>query len=132
MAGFGGAVKLTGESEYRKALKQINQSLKETSADLKLVTAQYANNDKSISALTAKQSALNKQLDAQTQKVKTLTSQYNSMSAQYKQNLANHASLTTALEVESKKLKDIEQESGKTSKEYQAQAEVVSNLASEA
>lgn len=131
MAGFGGAVKLTGESEYRKALKQINQSLKETSADLKLVTAQYANNDKSISALTAKQSALNKQLDAQTQKVKTLTSQYNSMSAQYKQNLANHASLTTALEVESKKLKDIEQESGKTSKEYQAQAEVVSNLASE-
>ena len=27
MAGFGGAVKLTGESEYRKALKSISQDL---------------------------------------------------------------------------------------------------------
>ena len=131
MAGFGGAVKLTGESEYRKALKQINQSLKETSADLKLVTAQYAANDKSISALSSKQAALAKQYDAQAQKVKTLTKEYESMDAKYKQNLANHTSLSTALEVETAKLKQIEQESGKASKEYQAQAEVVSNLSSE-
>ena len=131
MAGFGGAVKLTGESEYRKALKQINQSLKETSADLKLVTAQYANNDKSITALTAKQAALAKQYDAQAQKVKTLTNQLSSMEEQYKQNLANHTSLSTALEVETKKLKEIEQECGKTSKEYQDQAEKVSALSSE-
>ena len=27
MAGFGGAVKLTGESEYRKALKAITDNL---------------------------------------------------------------------------------------------------------
>ena len=131
MAGFGGAVKLTGESEYRKALKQINQSLKETSADLKLVTTQYANNDKSLQALTAKQAALAKQYDAQAQKVKTLTRQYEQMSAQYKQNLSNHTSLSTALEVETKKLKDIEQECGKTSKEYQDQAEKVNSLSAE-
>ena len=131
MAGFGGAVKLTGESEYRKALKQINQSLRETNADLKLVTAQYAANDKSIAALTAKQSALAKQYEAQAQKVKTLNKEYEQMSARYKQNLANHTSLSTALEVETEKLKQIEQESGKTSKEYQTQAEKVSQLSSE-
>ena len=42
MAGFGGAVKLTGESEYKKALKDITQNLKEVTSELKLVTAQYA------------------------------------------------------------------------------------------
>ena len=40
MAGFGGAVKLTGESEYRKALKSISQDLRELSAETKLVSAQ--------------------------------------------------------------------------------------------
>ena len=60
MAGFGGAVKLTGESEYRKALKSISQDLRELSAETKLVSAQYANDSKSIEALTAKQTALNK------------------------------------------------------------------------
>ncbi len=39
MAGFGGAVKLTGESEYRKALKNITQNLKEVASEMKLVTA---------------------------------------------------------------------------------------------
>lgn len=131
MAGFGGAVKLTGESEYKRALKQINQTLKETTADLKLVTAQYANNDKSIAALTTKQAALNKQYDAQASKVKTLQAQYSAMSSQYAQNKANHEALTKSLATETDKLKAIEAESGKTSKEYQAQAQVVSDLSSE-
>lgn len=131
MAGFGGAVKLTGESEYRKALKQINQSLRETSADLKLVTAQYAANDKSIGALTSKQAALAKQYDAQANKVKTLKAQYSAMSSQYQDNLTKHEALTKSLATETDKLKAIESESGKASKEYQAQAQVVSNLSSE-
>ena len=56
--GFGGAVKLTGESEYRKALKQISQDLRELSAETKLVSAQYANNAKSLEALTAKRHSI--------------------------------------------------------------------------
>ena len=35
--GFGGAVKLTGESAYRKALREISQDLRELSAETKLV-----------------------------------------------------------------------------------------------
>lgn len=131
MAGFGGAVKLTGESEYRKALQSINQTLRETSADLKLVTAQYANNDKSIESLTSKQAALTKQYEAQANKVKTLSAQYEDMSSQYEQNKTNHDALVKSLATETDKLKAIEQESGKTSKEYQAQAKVVSDLSSE-
>ena len=33
---FGGTVKLTGESEYRKALRDITTNLKEVSSELKL------------------------------------------------------------------------------------------------
>ena len=33
MPGFGGAVKLTGETEYKKALKSITQGLKEVSSE---------------------------------------------------------------------------------------------------
>ena len=35
MAGFGGSVKLTGESEYKKALSDITQSLKVVTAEMK-------------------------------------------------------------------------------------------------
>lgn len=131
MAGFGGAVKLTGESEYRKALKSITQDLKEVSAETKLVTAQYATNSKSLEALTAKEEVLNKQLDIQAQKVKVLQGQYNTMSGEYDKQKQKHESLVSTYETESKKLADIAKESGTTSAEYQAQAKVVNDLATE-
>ena len=53
MAGFGGAVKLTGESEYRRALQQINQSLREVASEMKVVSTSYDANDKSQAALAA-------------------------------------------------------------------------------
>ena len=36
MAGFGGAVKLTGESAYKKALAEIKRSLNEVSSEMKV------------------------------------------------------------------------------------------------
>lgn len=131
MAGFGGAVKLTGESEYRKALKSISQDLKEVSAETKLVSAQYATNSKSLEALTAKEDALNKQLDLQAKKVKVLDDQYKTMSSDYDKSKQQHEALLTTYDKESSKLADIARESGTTSDEYKAQAKVVSDLAQE-
>lgn len=128
MAGFGGAVKLTGESEYRKALKAISQDLKELSAETKLVSAQYASNSKSIEALTAKQAALAKQYDAQAQKVKILKDQYAAMSAEQAKNKEKHEQLLTAFNEEGEKLNKIAQECGRTSDEYKAQLSVVGDL----
>lgn len=51
MAGFGGAVKLTGESEYRKALSQITQSLRVVSSEMKATSSSFANGDKSTKDL---------------------------------------------------------------------------------
>ena len=61
MAGsFGGSIKLTGESEYTRALKTITSNLTVMASEMKLVSAQYNSNDKSIEALTSRNNVLNK------------------------------------------------------------------------
>lgn len=80
MAGFGGSVKLTGETEYKKALTGITQSLREVGSEMKLVSSEYGKNDKSTQALNAKSQVLNKQLDAQKTKLELLKGQYSELS----------------------------------------------------
>ena len=46
MSSFGGTVKLTGESEYQRALKNITQSLKEQTSEMKVLSTQYDKTDK--------------------------------------------------------------------------------------
>ena len=128
MAGFGGAVKLTGESEYRKALKQINLDLKEVDSELKVVTSQYDKNDKSQEALTAQSEALTKKLEAEAKKIGVLKDNYAAMSKTAEENKQKHQALKTELENATKELEKIEKESGKTSAEYKLQAGYVAGL----
>jgi phage-related protein len=131
VSGFGGAVKLTGESEYRKALIRINQSLREVDSELKVVTSQYDKTDRSQEALSAQTEALAKKYEAQGQKVQVLGDKYKAMDAQVEKSKATHASLKTELDAETAKLQKIEAESGKTSDAYQEQAEIVNLVANE-
>ena len=77
---FGGAVKLTGESEYRSALKKITQQLKEVSSEAKAVTTQYTAQDKSEKALNDQTKALNKQLETQNDRIKLMKDRYDELS----------------------------------------------------
>lgn len=129
MAGFGGAVKLTGESEYRKALAQITQNLKEVSSQMNLVASSYDKNDKSIAALTAKENVLNLKLAEQTSKLNTLKQQYASMQAQYEKQTAKHGVLVKQYELERTRLDEIGKALGTGSKEYAAQRSKVEELA---
>ena len=129
MAGFGGAVKLTGESEYRRALKQIQVELKEVSSEMKLVTAQYDKNDNSTEALKAKSEALAKTLNAQKSALSTLESQYNKLSAEQAKNQQKHDALEAEYKEAQAELKRLEDTVGTSSEEYKAQAQVVANLA---
>ena len=131
MPSFGGSVKLTGESEYKKALASINQSLKEVDSELKLVTSQYDKNDKSEKALTAQTDVLNKKYEEQAKKAKTIREAYESLSKELKKQEDNHKNLKKELDAETNKLKEIEATSGKTSKAYQDQASKVSALSSQ-
>lgn len=129
MASFGGAVKLTGESSYRAALRNITQNLKEVSSELKLVSSQYDKNDTSIEALTAKQTALTHRLEEQKSKLSVLQAQYAKMGAEYATNSQKHDKLVQSYEEEKAKLERIGQELGTSSAEYKAQAAVVAQLA---
>ena len=125
---FGGAVKLTGESEYRKALQNITQNLKEVTSEMKLVTAQYGKNDTSIEALSAKSDVLNKKLEVQKDRVATLKKQYEAMTAQYEKNATKHDELAKKYEDEKDKLSNLEKTLGTTSQEYKEQADKVADL----
>lgn len=70
--GFGGTVKLTGESEYRRALSNISNNLRVLSSEMKVVTSQYDANDRSVSNLSKQNEVLSKKIDEQKQKVSTL------------------------------------------------------------
>ena len=129
MAGLGGAIKLKGESEYQRALKQIKQNLREVSSEMKAVSSSFDKNDNSTSALNAKSQVLNKTLDAQKQKLKTLQSQYADFSAKMAQQTANHEKLVNTYNNEKNKLEELGKTLGTSSKEYQDQNAKVEKLA---
>lgn len=62
------SIDLTGEKEYRAACSSINTSLREINSEMKLATAEFANNASSSEALTRKQEVLQKQLAEQAKK----------------------------------------------------------------
>ena len=72
MSSFGGTVKLTGESEYRKALGEITSNLKVLNSEMKTVTSQYDKNDKSVENLSSQNEVLNKKIEEQEKKVAIL------------------------------------------------------------
>ena len=49
------SIDLTGEKEYRAACTNINSSLREIGSEMKLTTAEFADNAESIEALTRRQ-----------------------------------------------------------------------------
>lgn len=72
MSSFGGTVKLTGESEYRKALSEITSNLKVLNSEMKTITSQYDKNDKSVENLSQQNDVLNKKIEEQEKKVSLL------------------------------------------------------------
>ena len=59
---------IEGEAAYKQAIQNCNTQLKELKSELKLVTAQYADNANSVEALTAKNEVLNKMQEVQAKK----------------------------------------------------------------
>lgn len=62
---FGGVIKLQGESEYRKALSDITNSLKVVGSELKKVSSLYDKNDNSVEKLSSTNETLTKKLKLQ-------------------------------------------------------------------
>lgn len=86
MAGFGGTVKLQGESEYRKALKEIQSSLRLVSSELKLTNSEFKNGDKNLNDTKNSYNNMNSAIKEQKEKVADLRKTVAQMSEQYGEN----------------------------------------------
>lgn len=125
---LGGTIKLKGESEYRRALNQITQNLREVSSEMKIVTSTYDKNDTSTEALTAKSGVLNNRLEEQKAKLKLVSDQYKQYYDAVKESANEHIQLGEKLEDAKGKLASIEAQCGKNSKEYEEQKKAVDDL----
>ena len=128
MAGFGGSVKLTGESEYRQALLRCTQSLQTMSSALKTQTADFNSNDKSIKNTAQAQKQLNDTIKQQQQAV----NQAKNTLAGYSTEMTKQTTLHNQLNKEYKsaviELDKIKKSSGENSAEYKKQAQTVDEL----
>lgn len=79
MAGnsFGGSIKLTGESEYRKALKDITTNMRLMSSEMKVMATATDSSGKASDADKAKKEALTKAIAEQKSNLASLTAQLN-------------------------------------------------------
>lgn len=130
MASFGGSIKLTGADEYKTALKQISQSLRETGSELTAVASRYDKNDSSLSTLRAKTLEMNGVLGKQYQAYQQLKSAYDTFSAKVSQQAQAHDKLVQTYEKEKQELENIRKASGESSQAFQDQQAKVNDLAS--
>lgn len=70
---IGPKIGIEGEKEFRKAITDINTSMKTLGTEMMAVTSAYDKNDKSIDALSSKNDVLNKQVNEQKNKLSELT-----------------------------------------------------------
>ena len=80
---FGLKIGVEGEKEFKNALRDINTSFKVLGSEMMLVTSQFDKNDKSVQALTARNTVLNKEIEAQKGKIDMLRSALENASASF-------------------------------------------------
>lgn len=123
MAGFGGSVKLTGESEYRKALKDITSNLKLVSSELKLTNTEFANGDKSVKQTKTAYDSMGKAMDDQKAKISALRQALSQAEKEYGSNNEKVKMFKTQLNNAETQLKQMETQTDKSTKELQEMKE---------
>lgn len=83
---IGATIKLGGEKEYRKAISDINSSMKVLRSEMKKSTAEFGSNSKSLKALTTEKKNLKSQIEQQTAKINTLRGAVESATKKYGEN----------------------------------------------
>lgn len=128
MAGFGGSVKLTGESEYRQALQRCTQNLKTMSNALKNQTADFNSNDKSMKNTAQAQKQLNDTIQKQQQAIASAKNTLAGYSTEMTKQTTLHNQLNKEYKAAVVELDKIKKTSGENSTEYKKQAQVVDEL----
>lgn len=114
---FGGTIKLQGESEYKKALKDITSNLKLVSSELKLTNTEFSNGDKSLKQTKTSYDNMNKTMSDQKTKVDELRETLKKMEQQYGSNDEKVKTFKTQLNNAENQLKQMEDATNKSNKE---------------
>lgn len=125
---FGGTVKLTGESEYVKALRNINSNLKAVSSELKLASTEFTNNGEKIGDLRIKNDTLNKKLQEEQNIVKTCANAIKDFTEQQTKNKNEIDKLKNTLITEQQTLEKMKNSTTATSSEISKQEKVIADL----
>lgn len=118
-ASFGGSIKLSGESEYKKALKEINANLKSLSSELKLTTTEFVNGEKSVQETKGTYSDLNYEIKKQRDNINTLRNALSQAEKEYGANSDQVRDFKTQLNNAEAKLSDMEKQTSKTTDELE-------------
>ncbi len=114
---FGGTVKLNGEDEYKKALRDITSNLKLVSSELKLTNTEFSNGDKNIKQAKTSYDSMKNTLQSQKDKVKELKEALSKMEREYGSNNETVRLFKTQLNNAENQLKQMEDATDKGNKE---------------
>lgn len=114
---FGGTIKLQGESEYRKALKDITSNLKLMSSELKLTNTEFETGDKSVKQTKTSYDNMNKTLQEQRSKVNDLREALSKAENEYGSNNEKVKTFKTQLNNAENQLRQMEDATDKSTKE---------------
>ncbi len=120
---IGPKIKLTGESEFQKQLKQVNTQVKTLGTEMKAVESAFIGQEKSTEALTAKSKVLNEQIDKQREKFNLLSKRLEEASKLYGENDERTQKLQQELNKTTTELNKLEHELETTTKELNGEAE---------
>jgi phage-related protein len=128
---FGGTVKLSGESEYVKALRNINSNLRAVSSELKLASTEFNNNGQKIGDLRTQNDALNKKLKEEKNVVKVCADAIKNFTEQQTKNKTEIDKLKNSLDSEKQALEKMKNSTTASSSEISKQEKVVAELEKE-
>lgn len=114
---FGGSIKLTGESEYRKALKDITSDMRLMSSEMKVLATSTAADGASSDAARAKKEALAKAIDEQRNKITALNAALQESNAKNGENSNSSKALQTQINNATAQLNGMERQLSQTDAE---------------
>lgn len=114
---FGGTIKLTGESEYKKALKDITSDLKLMASELKLATTQFSNGDTTIKQTKNSYDNMNKSVQYQKEKISELREALEKAEQEYGSNNEKVKAFKTQLNNAENQLVQMESATNKSTEE---------------
>ncbi|MCL2532416.1 MAG: hypothetical protein FWE40_09765 [Oscillospiraceae bacterium] len=113
---FGLKIALEGQKEFKSGLREIDQSLRVLGSEMKLVAAQFDQNDKSMEAYTARSQVLTKQVDGKKSAIALMEQALAHASATWGENSTQAAQWQIKLNKAQAELIGLEKELGATNK----------------